>query len=189
MKLTITVLAIAVLAIACSIANAVTITYATSVGGGIKDSDNATWLEGSFQFMIDFTAGDYVALIEDAGLDGKDNIQAAGGAAVIGDDVLVTDSIVGYLMAMNGEFNGAGSATAAIGDAFYLRAFNDRKANLGAGDWYWESELYYITEGTVPGTPGDLDIIIQGGYTDLEIIPEPSTLLVGLSLLLLRKKR
>ena len=193
MKKLITTVAVAALVCVCSsvLATSVSVNYTTTVGSGYKDRGNTNWLVGSSMFAIDYTAGDYVMLIKDVSKDGTDSIANLAGTTITGDDEMKVDSVVGYVFKSNGEFNHSASGVPAlIGDAYYVRIFDDKKADIAVGTYYVDVGPFLVPQGILEGEPGTLDITLGGGYTDTKIVPEPSLMMLsGLALLLLRKRK
>jgi hypothetical protein len=171
-----------------------TITYKSGDGTGAKDQGGTVYLTGSSHFMVSEKWGscDLVQLIW-AGADNTiDALTTSIGPE--DDDEVVSETVIGFGYTsdpVNGQWTKTvtGNLPTGYNDAtankFYVRVFNDIKANVGPGDYYDDSGLTAITAPTTPTT-----IVAANLQTDTLIVPEPSFMLIsGLALLLLRKRK
>jgi hypothetical protein len=169
MKHFLTLTVVAAIALLCSTAMAVTVTYGPHAGAGAKDSLYAYLANGSLVEL-------YWAGADDA----------IGG----GDDVLVDSTTIGFGFKFNGEWwrIGVGVPYDTIEtevEYLYARVYNAATAlaatesSEGSG-----TETLVAVVAQTPPTP-------QTMYFDnLRTVPEPTFMLVsGLALLLLRKKK
>jgi hypothetical protein len=171
--------AIAVVAVAllCTTgAYAVTISYNT---GGVGCTDDiGGYLQGTFM------GGDLVQLL-DAGADGVPNDIIGPTVAPIGDDVVIHTTHIGAgFGSTNGNFNAALNTTeVSPGDKIFFRVFDD--AAPGPGNYYQNSQVVSVKD----PLSGDTSLVDGGLQTTIPLVPEPSMLIAGLALLLLRKKK
>ena len=169
----------------CSSAMAVTITYGSGFGGGAKD-EGGVLLEGSMNYSP--YGGEYlgvnplVELLKQVGT--MDN------PLVGGDDVLLNATTIGaglYAVPFNGEWMKTVDVALVVGDPIYVRIYN-------GADTAGPSSTYVGTSAATPlttvagGQPSDYQYWFPGVQTNIPI-PEPTIMLAGLALLLLKKKK
>jgi hypothetical protein len=101
-----------------------------------------------------------------------------------GDDVVLRQSSMGMNAGPNmcvdahtGAFTG--------GEPFFVRVYN---GPMPGATWYGDSQIYHVAIDSQTQQPLDTFVEAPGLVTDQLLIPEPSILMSGLALLLLRKR-
>jgi hypothetical protein len=161
MKHFLTLTVVAAIALLCSTAMAVTVTYGTSAGAGARDSGGVFLPNGSLVELI-WTGADNA-------IDG-------------GDDAVVATTTIGFGFRFNGEWWTPGvNVAVAAGDNLFVRVYN---AAMTESSQNSGTEMVFTVPAQVPPTP--MTILADNMVT----VPEPTFMLVsGLALLLLRKKK
>ena len=163
------VIALIVTMLVMSNVHPITISYGTA-SAGAKDS--------SLNWLAD---GDLVQLIEDVGKDGIDAPDIGDANYIGGDDALVATAAIrdGFMVTAGNFYSSATSASVVIGDVIYFRVFDNPTLNTSV--CYDESPTVTVT--------GDPQALGGPDLVTTTCIPEPSILLAGLALLLLRRKK
>jgi hypothetical protein len=170
-------------------AMALDITYGSGVGTGAKD-ENGVLLEGIINPVTFF--GEYlgvnplVLLLKVVG-------DQDPGSCVDDDEVLDATTIGAgrFFTPFNGEWEKQADIAVQLGDEIYIRLFNNSEECLecGGNSTYWTQTAPVAIHTVSGGTPDDYKYWFPGLQTDTQCIPEPTILLSGLALLLLRRKR
>ena len=195
MKGTISILSAAVIIIfICGAGMAATINvyYTSGPGAGARD-ENDTFLEGIINPDPNIWDGEYlgvnplVQLLKKVG-----NVDDLGSVSGERDDILLAQITIGagrYLTPFYGEWAKGSPVSVELNDPIYVRVFNgiDMGPEFGG-----TSSTYYGYSGIqrikiVSGGPFDYLYIFPNLQTTDPLIPEPTTLLSGLALLLIRR--
>jgi hypothetical protein len=174
---------------------AVDITYGSGAGTGAKDESGA-WLEGIInpdpliwdgEYLDPNTGNPLVLLFKVVG--GQDP------GACQEDDELLDATTIGagkFLTPFNGEWSKVASIPVLLGDQIYVRLFNNCDECPECGgvhSTHWTQTAPVEIHTVQGGTPADYVYNFPNLQTLNPCIPEPSILIGGLALLLLRRKR